>query len=87
MTKSIPFVMPVLAEYMGLWRDCKGRVLKSYSAPKLRLELAVVGLWDSDRLGVVRLAMLVVLRWAKRGRWAIFSSGTSMPTADVELWN
>ena len=60
------FVVPALAEYIGLRRDCNGRVLKSYSAPVLRLEEAVLGVWDRERLGVVMLAMLVVLQWEKR---------------------
>jgi hypothetical protein len=41
-------------------------VLKSNSTPVLRLEEAVEGVWDRERLGVVMLAMLVVLRWEKR---------------------
>lgn len=43
MTKSMPLVVPALVEYIGLWRDCRGRVLKSYSALVLRLDAAVVG--------------------------------------------
>ena len=87
MTKSMPFVVPALAEYNGLWRDCNGRVLKSYSALMLKLDEAVVGVWERERPGVVMLAMLVVLRWEKRGRREGFSSCASLPTAEVERWN
>lgn len=58
MTKSMPLGQ-ALAEYMGLWRDCRGRVLKSYSALVLKLEAAVVGV--RDKLGAVVLVKLVVL--------------------------
>jgi hypothetical protein len=88
MTKSMPLVVPALAEYMGLWRDCNGRVLKSYSAAGLRLEDGVDGVWDKDRLDGVMLAKLAVVRRDKRGRRAGRSSWVSVvPRVEVERWN
>jgi hypothetical protein len=88
MTRSMPLVVPALAEYSGFWRDCKGRVLKSYSVLRLKLDEAVDEVRDSDRLGVVRLLMLVVLLWARRGwRGGISPVVPAVPRLDVELWN
>lgn len=83
MTKSMP-LNPALAEYIGLWRDCRGRVLKSYSALVLKLEAAVVGV--RDRLGAVMLVKLVVLLREQRGRCG-FSSWPSLLSVEVDWWN
>jgi hypothetical protein len=63
-------------------------VLKSNSVLRLKLDEAVDEVRDIDRLGVVKLLMLVVLLWASRGWCAVFSpSAPAVLRLDVELWN
>lgn len=53
MTRSMLFVVPAQLEYAGLWRSCRGRVVKSYppvsSVPQL--EDVVFGVFA--KLGVL----------------------------------